>query len=113
MDSFEHEYSWTQQDVDNVLLTGSLDALKDALEFGPEGIRQLIVDRAVELHVPDNNKLAACFDDKIDTEIVDEICTYNPQHIVFTDRSFNIDEDKINTVEKIKNLSHNTKLIIL
>ena len=62
MDSFEHEYSWTQQDVDNVLLTGSLDALKDALEFGPEGIRQLIVDRAVELHVPDNNKLAAIYE---------------------------------------------------
>lgn len=58
-DTFEHEYSWTQKDVDNVLISGSLDALKDALEFGPEGIRQLIIDRAVELRIPDNNKLAA------------------------------------------------------
>ena len=58
-DMFEHEYSWTQTEVDEVLLNGSLDALKDALEFGPEGIKQLIVDRAVELHLPDNNKLAA------------------------------------------------------
>ena len=40
-------------------MNGSLDALKDALEFGPEGIKQLIIDRAVELRLPDNNKLAA------------------------------------------------------
>lgn len=36
-----------------------MDALKDALEFGPEGIKQLIIDRAIELRIPDNNKLAA------------------------------------------------------
>ena len=29
------------------------------MEFGPEGIKQLIIDRAVELRIPDNNKLAA------------------------------------------------------
>ena len=56
-DVFEHEYSWTQKEVDDVLKTGSLDALKDALEFGPEGIKQLIIDRAIELRIPDNNKL--------------------------------------------------------
>ena len=27
-DVFDHEYSWTQKEVDSVLLTGSLDALK-------------------------------------------------------------------------------------
>ena len=58
-DVFDHEYSWTQKEVDEVLQTGSLDALKDALEFGPEGIKQLIIDRAIELRIPDNNKLAA------------------------------------------------------
>lgn len=58
-DVFDHEYSWTQKEVDAVLKTGSLDALKDALEFGPEGIRQLIIDRAIALKIPDNNKLAA------------------------------------------------------
>ena len=59
MDVFEHEYSWTQQEVDEVLMNGSIDALKDALEFGPEGIKQLIIDRAVELRIPDNNKIEA------------------------------------------------------
>lgn len=58
-DAFEHEYSWTQKEVDQILKTGSVDMLKDALEFGPEGIKQLIVDRAIELRIPDNNKLAA------------------------------------------------------
>jgi hypothetical protein len=61
-DVFEFEYSWTQKDVDELLKTGSLDRLKDALEFGPEGIKQLIIDRAVELRIPDNNKLAAIYE---------------------------------------------------
>lgn len=58
-DAFEHEYSWTQKEVDTVLRSGSLEALQDALEFGPQGIKELIVDRALELKIPDNNKLAA------------------------------------------------------
>lgn len=58
-DAFEHEYSWTQKEVDTVLKSGSLEALQDALEFGPQGIKDLIVDRALALKIPDNNKLAA------------------------------------------------------
>lgn len=58
-DSFDHEYNWTEKDVDTVLKYGSLDALKDALEFGPDGIKELIVDRAVALKIPDTNKLKA------------------------------------------------------
>ena len=58
-DAFEHEYNWTQKEVDTVLKYGSLDALKDALEFGPDGIKELIIDRAVALKIPDTNKLKA------------------------------------------------------
>lgn len=58
-DSFDHEYNWTEKDVDTVLKYGSLDALKDALEFGPDGIKELIIDRAVALKIPDTNKLKA------------------------------------------------------
>lgn len=47
------------KDVDTVLKYGSLDALKDALDFAPRGIIELIVDRAVALKIPDNNKLTA------------------------------------------------------
>ena len=61
-DSFSNEYNWTEKDVDTVLRYGSLDKLKDALDFAPQGIIQLIVSRAVALRIPDNNKLAAIYD---------------------------------------------------
>ena len=55
-DSFEHEYSWTEKDVDNLLQNGSLDMLHDALDFAPLGIVESIVARAVKLQIPDVNK---------------------------------------------------------
>ena len=55
-DLFEHEYSWSQKDVDQVLLNGSLDQLHDALDFAPEGIVDLIIERAVMLKIADINK---------------------------------------------------------
>lgn len=55
-DSFEHEYQWKAEDIDNVLLNGSLDALKDALDFAPDGVVQTIVDRAVKLKISDVTK---------------------------------------------------------
>lgn len=33
-----------------------MDALHDALDFAPEGIIDLIVDKAIELRIPDINK---------------------------------------------------------
>ena len=41
------EYNWGVEDVDKLLATGSEDALKDALDFAPEVIKELIVERAV------------------------------------------------------------------
>lgn len=55
-DLFDHEYSWTQEDVDRVLTKGTLDELHDALDFAPEGIIDLIIKRAIELRIPDINK---------------------------------------------------------
>ena len=55
-DLFTHEYSWTKDDIDQVLTTGSLDELKDALDFAPTGIVNTIINRAVELRIPDMNK---------------------------------------------------------
>lgn len=53
------EYNWTQKDVDAVLTTGSLDELKDALDFGPDGIKDLIVDRAIALRIDNVSKRQA------------------------------------------------------
>lgn len=55
-DSYEHEYSWTPKDVEELLLNGDIDVLHDALDFAPEGIIDLIVDKAIELRIADNNK---------------------------------------------------------
>ena len=55
-DSFDHEYSWTPTDVEELLINGSLDALHDALDFAPEGIVDSIIDKAISLRIPDVNK---------------------------------------------------------
>lgn len=55
-DLYTHEYSWTKEDIDRVLTVGSLDELKDAFDFAPTGIVNTIINRAVELRIPDMNK---------------------------------------------------------
>ena len=37
-DSYDHEYSWDKNKVDEVLQNGSIEVLHDALDFAPEGI---------------------------------------------------------------------------
>lgn len=58
-DTFENEYNWTTEDVDNVLQNEPLERLLDALDFGPEGILDLIVSRAVALPINDISKMRA------------------------------------------------------
>lgn len=50
------EYDWTEKDVEDLLLNGEEDALLDALDFGPQGIVDLIVDKATELKINDVSK---------------------------------------------------------
>lgn len=60
-----------------------------------------------------DNALVACFDDKVNIDVVDEICKCNPLKVVFKDNSFKTDKDKINLEEKIKKLSPDTEISIL
>lgn len=53
------EYNWTAEDVDRVLTTGTVDELLDALDFGPEGIKDLILERGRAIGVTDVNKVKA------------------------------------------------------
>lgn len=53
------EYEWTLADVNQLMTSGSIDALKDALEFGPEAIREAIIDYAINKRISDNNKRKA------------------------------------------------------
>lgn len=59
MGEVEPEYFYTAEDIDKILLKGSLDQLKDTIDFGPEGVVDLVVARAIKLAIPDYNKRAA------------------------------------------------------
>lgn len=58
----EPEYYYTDEDVKNLLLTGSLDELKDCLDFAPKGVVELVKKYAVELKINDIAKRKAIKD---------------------------------------------------
>ena len=55
----EPEYFMTEADVEKMLLYGSVDELKDALDFAPTGVIQIIKDKAVSLPIYDMLKRQA------------------------------------------------------
>ena len=55
----EPEYFYTETEVKELLTKGSLDQLKDCLDFAPEGVIELIKKIAVEIELPDTLKRAA------------------------------------------------------
>lgn len=52
----ELEYNYTEEDVKNLLLNGSLDELLDCLDFAPVGVIELVKTLAVELEINDLSK---------------------------------------------------------
>lgn len=54
--NLEPEYFYTEKEIDEILLNGSIEQLEDALDFSPAGGVDLIATRAVELKIPDINK---------------------------------------------------------
>ena len=59
LNKVEPEYYYTEEDVKNLLLTGSLDALKDCLDYAPVGTIDLLKKVAVELPLNDVAKRKA------------------------------------------------------
>lgn len=55
----EPEYHYTPEDVKELLLHGSLDQLKDCLDFAPVGVIELVKSLSVELEVNDIRKREA------------------------------------------------------
>jgi len=49
----EPEYFYTKEDVEKVLKEGSLEQLQDTIQFGPDGVKDLIKDVAVEMPLND------------------------------------------------------------
>jgi adenine-specific DNA-methyltransferase len=59
------------------------------------------------------NSLIACFDEKIDFAIVDELAPLSPLKVVFRDNSFRSDADRINFETRFKKVSPDTVLQVL
>ena len=55
----EPEYFYTETEIKELLTKGTLDQLKDCLDFAPEGVIELIKKIAVEIELPDTLKRAA------------------------------------------------------
>ena len=58
----EPEYYYNEEDVKKLLLNGSLDELKDCIEFAPKGTVDLVKQLAVELPLNDITKRKAILD---------------------------------------------------
>ena len=59
LNQVEPEYFYTEEDVKNLLLNGSLDALKDCLDYAPAGTIDLVKQMAIELPLNDVAKRKA------------------------------------------------------
>lgn len=51
-----YEYFYTKDDIKELLLNGSYEQLEDTIEFGPEGVLDLVKTVAVDLEIPDIRK---------------------------------------------------------
>lgn len=53
------EYDYTEEQIKNIMLKGSLDEFLDMLDFAPEGVITLIQDYSISLPLADMNKMEA------------------------------------------------------
>ena len=58
----EPEYFYTETEIRELLTKGTLDQLKDCLDFAPEGVIEIIKKMAVEIQLPDTLKRTAIFE---------------------------------------------------
>lgn len=56
------EYNWSDAEITAALTTADINVLLDALDYAPDGIKEAIVDKAVELEIPDINRRKAIYD---------------------------------------------------
>ena len=52
----EPEYFYTEKEIKDLLLNGSLDQMEDCLNFAPQGVIDLIKSMAIDLKLPDIRK---------------------------------------------------------
>lgn len=53
------EYNWGEKEIVDALMTADINVLLDALDFAPDGIKEALLDKAVELEIPDSRRREA------------------------------------------------------
>lgn len=91
----EPEYYYTEEDVKKLLLTGSVDALKDCLEFAPKGTVDLVKKIAVEMPLNDILKRQAILE--MTGFSVDAAVTINEET-----KEENVEHQKVRRVSEVK-----------
>lgn len=90
-------------------------------------LTQVMLDRGLTLDLPmretkignntvfyvADNALVACFDEKIDIAIIDQIAVCQPLKVVFRDASFKDVADRINVETRMKRLSPDTQISVI
>lgn len=120
-DVYYHPSQVVQEDLFNLVSNIKEDRTPEDL------LTQVILDLGLTLDLPiekkelrgnavyfvAGNALVACFDDKIDFGIVDDIATYEPLKVVFKDASFKEEQDRTNVDTRMKRLSPETIITVL
>jgi adenine-specific DNA-methyltransferase len=114
---------YTPDSIDQDLLSQMTDNIKP--HRSPEDLLfQVLLDWGVDLSLPvrketiqgkliffvDENALVACFDTKMNEELVKELARFNPLRVVFRDNGFVSDAVKINVDQIFKQMSPGTEV---
>jgi adenine-specific DNA-methyltransferase len=120
-DVYYHPSAIDQKDLFNQVSNIKEDRTPEDL------LTQIILDLGLTLDLPiekknikgndvyfvAGNALVACFDDKIDFSIIDDIAKYEPLKVVFKDASFKEEQDRTNVETRFKRFSPDTLITVL
>lgn len=95
--ALEPEYYYSNQEVKELLLHGSEDQLRDALEFGYEGTKNLIKDTAVNLKLNDVRK----------REIILEMTGFNVNNAIAINEQSNVNLEPATKTRRAAPLGEN------
>ena len=84
LNEVQPEYYYTEADVKDLLLNGSLDALKDCLDYAPAGTLDLVKKLAVDLELNDVKKRDA----------IREMLGFNVTKAIELEKETSAEEDK-------------------
>ena len=79
----EPEYNYTKEDIENLLLNGTLDQLRDFLDFAPDGAIELAKEIAVVEEIPDVRK----------RDIISEVTGFNINSAIGVNHAMADDND--------------------